>query len=328
MANQNQVKQELEKTDNKIVSVYDFMQQNKNMIAKALPKAITPDRMIAIFTMVIKSSPELMACSQLSLVTAVLQTIQLGLLPGATSQVYYVPFNNKKKDGTFQKEVQFILGYRGMIELINRSREAAILSAECVYEKDEFEYSFGLNPVLNHKPAKGDRGGFVGVYCIAKNKIVDEKLFNFLSKEEIEKVRNASKAGQSDFSPWAKWFDEMAKKTAIKRMAKLLPLSVDIQKGLAADETIKTEIAPDMLEVRSESVYDEDMPTGGSVAQNKPIPEASAKDKIPFDQFIRVCEEIGEEKYYTILGDFGYEKAEQITKLEEANKILAKMREK
>ncbi len=261
MENIQKAKQAVEKAG-QITTVTDFFEKQKDLIRKALPATITPDRMVSLFTMAIKSSPELMNCSQASLIAAVIQTIQLGFLPiPSTGHVYYVPFKNRKKNGKYIKyikEVQFILGYKGMIELINRSREAAILAAECVRENDFFDYSFGLNPVLVHKPAKEERGEVIGAYAIAKNKIVGEKLFVYLAKDEIEKVRAASKAGQSEYSPWQKWYEEMAKKTAIKRLAKLLPLSIDVQKQLSTDETIKTEIGPDMTVVKDETVWDEE----------------------------------------------------------------------
>lgn len=255
MATPQTVKQEVAKTG--IVTVKQFMLDKRDLLAKALPAHITADRLIAIFTIVLNSNPELANCSQASLIGALVQTAQLGLIPGNVSHCYYVPFNNKKKDGTWQKEVQFILGYKGMVELVNRSRNAAILSTEVVYANDLFEQSLGLNPVLKHIPTDGQRGEIKGVYCIAKNLMANEKLFVYLTKEDIDKVRGASKAGQSDYSPWAKWYEEMAKKTAIKRICKLLPLAIDIQKKISTDETVKTDIAPDMTEVKDETNWEE-----------------------------------------------------------------------
>jgi len=245
---------------NKVVSVYDFMKEKKDLLSQALPAHIGAERLVAMFTIVIRSNPELMSCSQASLIGALVQTAQLGLMPGNVNHCYYVPFNNKKKDGSYEKQVQFILGYKGMVELVNRSREAAILSTEVVYQNDTFDYALGLNPMLNHIPTQDARGDIIGVYCIAKNLLANEKLFIYLPKIDIDKVRNASKAGQSDYSPWAKWYEEMAKKTAIKRICKLLPLSIDIQKRISVDETIKTTIAPDMAEQADETNWEEAPP--------------------------------------------------------------------
>lgn len=248
MANVQEVK-DIVKTQ-RVLTVYDFFNSQKEIISKALGRIMDADRMVALFTMMFKSSPEIANCSPVSLIAAVVQTIQVGLTPGAINHVYFVPFNNRKKDGSVVKECQLIIGYKGLMELVNRSGQASILSTECVYENDDFDYAFGLEPKLVHKPKKGDRGVIIGVYCVAKNLLAQEKLFVYLTKAEIDKVRGASRAGQIDYSPWNKWYEEMAKKTAIKRIVKLLPLSIDTQRKLSADETIKTEIAPEMIEVK------------------------------------------------------------------------------
>jgi recombination protein RecT len=256
MATKEQTKELVKKSQ--IVTVYDFMEQKKDLISKALPPHIGADRLVAMFTIVIKSNPEIASCTQASLIGALVQTAQLGLMPGNVSHCYYVPFNNKKKDGKYQREVQFILGYKGMVELVNRSREAAILSTEVVYANDQFEYELGLSPVLKHIPVWDERGEVRGVYCVAKNLLANEKLFVYLTKEDIDKVRNASKAGSSDYSPWAKWYEEMAKKTAIKRICKLLPLAIDVQKKIGTDETIKSDIQPDMTEVQDDTNWNDE----------------------------------------------------------------------
>jgi len=258
----------------KVLTVFDFMQQQKELISKALPQSITVDRLVSMFTMVIRSNPELLSCTQSSLIGAMVQTAQLGLMPGNIAHCYYVPFNNKNG-----RDVQFIIGYKGLIELVNRSGKATILSTECVYEHDEFEYELGLNPVLMHRPAEGkDRGQVKGVYAIAKNLIADEKVFVYLPRMDIDKVRSASKAGASDYSPWARWYEEMAKKTAVKRLTKLLPLSIDVQKQIATDETVKTKIEPDMTAVPDETKWEE-----GEIVKEPPTaaPVGQAKEQQP-----------------------------------------------
>jgi recombination protein RecT len=239
----------------KVVTVYDFLEQKKDLIAKALPASITPDRLIGVFTMVLRSSPELAKCSQMSLISAVIQTVQLGLTPGNIGHCYFIPFKNKDKG----LEVQFVIGYKGIVELVNRCGKASLISTEIVRDGDHFECEMGLNPVLKHIPAwDGEQMPIKGVYCVAKNLVANEKVFVYMSKAEIDKVRAASKAGQSDYSPWAKWYEEMAKKTVVKRICKLLPLSVEDQRKVAQDETIKNEIAPDMASVKDDTNWDGD----------------------------------------------------------------------
>lgn len=265
MATQNALKKEIINPENKIVTVHDFLKQKRDLIAKALPNTITTDRLIGVFTMLLNSSPALMECTQSSLVAAVIQTVQLGLTPGNVGHCHYIPFSNKQKDGSYRKEIQFIIGYRGMLELVNRSGQACILTAECVYEKDQFQYEQGLHPILKHIPAIGERGPFVAVYCIAKNLIANEKVFIVLQKEEVEKIKNASKASKSEHSPWTTWWEEMCKKSAAKRICKLLPLSLDVQKKINTDETIKNEIDRNIIDVPDTTNWEDQKPPAEEV---------------------------------------------------------------
>lgn len=234
----------------KITTVGEFFEHRRDQIAAVLPKHITIDRMIGIMNFLVKQ-PQIAECSQGSLIAAVIQTCQLGLEPGQLGHVYYVPFNNKGR-----REVQFILGYKGIIELLNKAGKSAILATECVYENDHFRYQLGLNPVLEHTPAAKDRGSFIGVYCVAKNLIANEKLFLYMPQDEIEKIRKASKAANSQYSPWNTWYESMAKKTVIRQITKLLPLSIEDQSRINTDETTKTRIDVDMTSLPDETVYE------------------------------------------------------------------------
>lgn len=251
-----------------VTNVWEYFERRKADIAKVLPSHITIDRLIGVMSYAIKSNPEIMQASQASLISAVIQTVQLGLEPGNLGHCYYVPFNNKKKDGSIIKEIQFILGVRGIIELVNRARMAVILSTECVYEGDKFEYAQGLNPVLVHIPST-ERGELLGTYAIAKNLIAQEKLFIYMTKDEIDKVRKSARGADSPYSPWNKWYEEMAKKTVVKRLSKLLPLSVEVQKLVRTDETTKSRIDKDMTIVPDETNWADGIVDVSAIEQHK-----------------------------------------------------------
>lgn len=337
MANQQMVKKQVE--GSKIVTVFDFLEQKRDLISKALPNTITPDRLIGIFTMILRGAPELTQCTQTSLIAAVIQTVQLGLQPGNIGHVYLIPFNNKQKDGTYKKEVQLIVGYRGLCQLVNNSKEAVVLSAEIVKERDEFEYEFGLNPRLRHVPASGDRGETIGAYAIAKNLLANEKVFVYLQREELDKVKSASRAGESSYSPWQTWPEEMAKKTAVKRLCKLLPLSSETQKKISADETIKTRIEPEMVELpdktewSGETIDVNQTETAPQSSQDAPILNDKAssgklytKNYSILTEFAKMKAKIGKDIYYKILGGNGFEHANQITEKAVSDKILSEMK--
>jgi len=282
MSTPEKTKQAVETTE--IKTVKDFLEQKKDLIARTLPKTITPDRLIGIFDMLLKSSPELSGCTEKSLIGAVIQTVQLGLTPGNIGHCYYVPFNNKQKDNTYRKEIQFILGYRGMVELVNRAGKAVILSTEVVYENDSFKYELGLSPVLKHSPTEGERGSVRGVYCVAKNIVAFEKVFVYLTKEDIDKVRKASKAGNSEYSPWNNWYEEMAKKTAIKRICKLLPLAVELQKGISSDETTKDAGDEDMYTSKDKTNWRENAEEAQVSDEQPPTEEPPPSEEPPTEE--------------------------------------------
>lgn len=230
--------------------VKHYLESMQGDIAKALPSHITPERMTNIALTVIRSNPALLECSVPSLLGAVVQAAQLGLEPGLIGHCYFVPFNNKKKvngKDVWQKDVQFIIGFRGMIDLSRRSGHMKNIYAYTVHENDEFEYELGLEPKLHHKPAIGDRGQLIYVYGVAHFKDGGYHM-EIMSRDEVDAIRSRSKSGQ--YGPWQTDYEEMAKKTVIRRMFKYLPISIEIQDNITKDETIRRDITsePETIE--------------------------------------------------------------------------------
>lgn len=203
----------------------------KAQMALALPKHMTSDRLARIALTEIRKVPTLAKCDQTSFLGAIMQCAQLGLEPGgALGHAYLLPFENRKKGIT---EVQFIVGYRGMIDLARRSGQIVSLTARTVHENDEFSYQYGLNEDLKHVPATGDRGALIYVYAVAKLKDGGVQ-FEVMSRSDIDKVRAQSKAG--NYGPWQTHYDEMAKKTVIRRLFKYLPVSIELATAVTMDE--------------------------------------------------------------------------------------------
>ena len=180
---------------------------------------------------------------------------QLGLEPNTPlGQAYLIPFRNK---GTL--ECQFQLGYKGLIDLAYRSGQITVIQAHTVYENDEFHYEFGLDPQLKHVPAEGDRGEPIFFYAVFKTK--DGGFgFEVMSADEVRAhAKKYSQAFSSDYSPWKTNFEEMAKKTVLKKALKYAPLKTDFVRGLSTDETVKTELSDDMFSVPAQVIDTEVM---------------------------------------------------------------------
>lgn len=214
-------------------TIEDYLKKMAPAMAQALPKHMDVDRLMRLVMTTIRTTPALKEADVASLLGAVMQAAQLGLEPGLLGHCYLLPFKNSKKGIT---EVQFIIGYKGMIDLARRSGQIKNIYAHAVYEKDDFEYELGLEPKLIHKPSmEADRGQLIGAYAVAHFKDGGYQ-FDFMPKAEIEKRKARSKAANSSYSPWATDYEDMAKKTVIRHMWKYLPISVDIQHQVAYDE--------------------------------------------------------------------------------------------
>lgn len=224
----------------------------EGQIAKALPKIMTPERFTRMVFTAISKNPKLENCTPNSFLGAMMQAAQLGLEPNTPlGQAYLIPFKNK---GVM--EVQFQIGYKGLIDLAYRSKEVTDIFAGCVHENDNFDYELGLNPVLKHKPTLKNRGEVILYYAVFHTKAGGYG-FEVMSKEDI--INHAKKTSQSyskESSPWNKYFDEMAKKTVLKRALKYAPIASDFVLAINSDETIKSNISANMVDEEDETMVD------------------------------------------------------------------------
>lgn len=231
-------------------------------IKKALPSVITPERFTRMVLSALSSTPKLAECSPQSFLAAMMTAAQLGVEPNtALGQAYLLPYCNHG-----QMECQFQLGYKGLIDLAYRSGEVSVIQAHTVYENDVFEYELGMDPKLRHVPAKADRGEAVAYYAMFKTKDGGYG-FEVMSVDDVQRhAQRYSKSYGSGSSPWRSNFDEMAKKTVLKRALKYAPLKSDFVRGVAQDETIKAELSDEMYAVPDETVYEAEGEEIGSTA--------------------------------------------------------------
>lgn len=229
-----------------------YIKSMEGEIKKALPSVITPERFTRMVLSAISTNPKLGSCTPSSFLGAMMSAAQLGLEPNTPlGQAYILPYQNK---GVL--EAQFQLGYKGLIDLAYRSGEVEVVQAHIVYENDHFECEFGLEPKLTHIPADSNRGNAVKVYAMFKTKSGGYG-FEVMSMDDVRThAQKYSKAYSSSFSPWATNFEEMAKKTVLKKCLKYAPLKSDFVRGIVQDGSIKNDVAEDMYEVQNVIEYD------------------------------------------------------------------------
>lgn len=227
----------------KVTNVRSLIERSKAQIQAALPRHLTAERMMRVCNTAIQRTPQLLDCEPRSLVGAIVQASQLGLEPdGTLGHAYLIPFNNRK---TGKVECQFIPGYKGLIELARRSSQISTIYAQTVHANDEWEFAFGLDPKLTHVPTDGDPGAMIAVYAVARLRDGGAQ-FEWLWKREVDSIRASSRAGNS--GPWVTHYEEMAKKTALRRLCKLLPTSPELTRAVALDEQAEASV-PQQLDV-------------------------------------------------------------------------------
>lgn len=203
------------------------IQKSATMVAQYARHLVSTDRakqFVTTLSLMTKDQPKLAIATPQSLLAAMMACVHLDILPNTPEHLaYIIPYSDKSG----HINAQFQIGYRGMIELAYRSGEIKSISAELVFPEDKFKVELGTKRRLVHIPDYSiDRTKYekvTHVYATAEM-MNGNVLFEVLSLADLKKVQKTTKAKSTD-SPWNTWGEQMAKKTAIKRLLKYLPAS-------------------------------------------------------------------------------------------------------
>lgn len=212
-------------------------------IQSLVPSHVTPERLCRVGLNAVSRNPKLMECDQATIIGAIVNCASLGLEPNLLGHAYIVPFWNSS---TRRYEAQFQLGYKGLIELVRRSGEVAVITAREVYEGDEFDYSYGLNEMLLHKPCGEDNEDKITHFYAMYKLRTGEQGFVVMTRKQVEKHRDKhTKSKKKDtgevFGPWKEHFVAMGLKTCITKMAKYMPVSIEQQEARQMMEAIQVD---------------------------------------------------------------------------------------
>lgn len=191
-----------------------------------------------------KNGP-LQQCDRASFWGCVINAVQMDLEPGPLGYAYLVPYKGV---------VTLQIGYRGMLELVNRSGVVDSVYAYPVYRSDKFKYALGASPDLQHVPnldAEPEDKDIIAFYAVAHIKGCVIPRIEVMSRKQVDAIKNRA---QAKSGPWITDFAEMGRKTVLKRLCKTLPLSVESQRMLAVDDTTRTSLDADVD--NTESVFD------------------------------------------------------------------------
>lgn len=224
---------QLARTNDAANTFKNLLAQAQDKIKEIVPSHLTPERLIKVAMMACQKTPKLLECTKESFLLSVMQCAELGLEPSGTlGGVYLIPYGNT---------CQMILGYRGMIALARRSGEVRNIIAVPVFKGEEYVATRTNGEVTVHHiqnpDASSEPDNLRGVYVIA-NLTEGGIQFDYMSKADIEKIRKRSKSANN--GPWVTDYVEMSKKTVIRRIFKMLPMSVELVET-AIDRDDRTE---------------------------------------------------------------------------------------
>lgn len=177
--------------------------------------------------------------------------VGLSLNP-ALKYAYLVPRNSKEG-----LNCVLDISYIGMIKLLTDAGAVKNIDCDVIYENDKYDFRKGSDPYLKHTPRLSNRGEMIGVYAIAYFRDGGTQ-FIVMNKDEVDSVRSTSESWKNEkgrqYSPWETFTAEMWKKTALKRLFKLLPkthFSENLISAIAHDH------ANEMDDVSKEDKYEE-----------------------------------------------------------------------
>lgn len=260
-------------------TIRGYFGRNIKKLESHLQGIIKPEAFLAAAMTSIQGNDKLLECRPDSLFTCLMESAQLRLVPGkAIGHAYLVPYKNT---------CTFIIGYRGMIELATRGGKVRKIEARTVHEGDHFDFGFGFEPFIDHKPSleaeNKTKHNLLAVYAVATLKDGTHQV-DVLRPDEIEAARQRSQSGKNNNGPWGSDYLEMARKTAVRRLCKYLPLSLDVAQAIGEDE--QRELAP-----RDVALEDDARQRGDSLQELTAALEQGADDDEPWSATIDEVEE-------------------------------------
>lgn len=192
------------------------------------------ERFTRICLTAMRQTPKLAQCEPASILGAMMTCAQLNLEPNTPQGLaYLIPYN---------RECQFQVGYKGLMQLMYRSGAIASFNADVVYrqevEQGLFEYESGISPRISHKidllnpeARTGKPEDVIAAYAAVVLK-TGEPIVRLVTKMEIDQARALNRGNAP---AWRDHYAAMAIKTAIKRLSAWLPVT-KVADAFAAEE--------------------------------------------------------------------------------------------
>ena len=191
--------------------------------AKAIVGNARAAEFAAQVSIMAQQNPKIRECDPLSVVKSMMACVRLDLMPNTPEQyVALIPYG---------RELQFQVMYKGLAQLAYNSGIVNKIDAQLVFPEDDWSIEEGTDRKLVHKwtpdsltrdRTKADEALFAYATAVLNT---GEKTFVIMTQSEIKEIKDKAVKATGNDTPWAKWPTEQYKKTAVKRLTKLLPKS-------------------------------------------------------------------------------------------------------
>ena len=217
-----------------LVAMQGTIEKMADKFREALPPTMDEFKFISVAKLTLNKNPRLVEADRNSFLQTLMSAAKDGLyLDGREAAAVQ-----------YGQQINYLPMVEGVIKLMHNSGLIKTISAEVVYENDCFEYELGSNPHVKHIPLLvGDRGNRICVYCYVQTSN-DGEYIEIMNMDDVNKCKQQAKGASSPHSPWVKWFDQMAKKTVIHRIAKRLPKNDAINSVVRIEEDSMVNVTP------------------------------------------------------------------------------------
>ena len=189
------------------------------MFEALLPEGYPVEELVTGALLSISKNKELLDCDPQTIGLSLARIAQLQLTPGVTAHLV-----------KYGRRCEMNVDYRGYIELMEAAGNRDV-RAEVVYEGDDFEFEFGTDPFLKHKPrkfAENEARRITYSYATVLKRGAARPMFVVLDREAIEARRRKSPAWYLDpktkkrltLEEVGAWY---ARKSAIRELQKWVP---------------------------------------------------------------------------------------------------------
>jgi recombination protein RecT len=202
-----------------------YLEKSKSAIAMALPKHLTPERMMRLALTCFSTTPQLRACTPQSILASVVVAAQVGLEPGIGGQGYLIPYKST---------CTFVPGWQGLVGLLNNTGRATAWTG-AVFAGDEFDFQLGSTPRCYHVPGPnyGEPDAMEWVYACGKVNGSEQPVIEAWPMARVWRHRDRfNKVGQKHYS--YEHPEMYARKVVLLQVLKYMPRSIELNNAMAA----------------------------------------------------------------------------------------------